>query len=1507
MRKSTKNKITKVFHGILIVITVVFALIASLYAAIRDLSVQSIIARSAAGFVSKYLKTDVKIRTFYVTPDLEIHIDGLQINDLEQYPMLKIDQFRTSLALNFYLDNLHLKEVYLKNAYCKLATYEGNELSNLNELLAQIPKKEKKETNSNFNLNLSVDNVLIDNAHFILWDQNKDNPERKTMDYKHMDIDSIGLEIKKFGFKNDIISGFIKNLTAKERCGVNIKSFSTNVIFGPTGVMLDDLLIDLNNSHLDLDLAFKVNDHDDFQYFVDSVTLISNIRNTRLRLDDIKYWSYILSKMPETMSLNTDFYGTINDFKVSNLDLGFGTCSNIKGSISIKDIARHNFNESYWILDLPTLKTSYNDLVNFHIPSNSVTIPLPEKLQPLGNISMNFYYKGTPKELDTKIDVKTGVGDVKADIYILDEKYEKIYYNATIIADNVRLAELVGSEKPLALTMSATLNGEGFDLENADFSSLLRVKSFEFDDNVFKDFNIEATMKNEMLKANAYVMNQNVDVKLNAATDFKNDVPIFDVTASIHNANLNRLHLVDSDSTIIVSTDINAEVAGLSLEGLNANVSLDNTDFVKGSESYKMKHFDASLADISGIKSAKINCDFFDLQFDGIVDYSTFGDAMKNTILKHVYIPKLKDSRGLYDVQKQEFALKIDLKDTDMLTKLFMPKLHVAPGSSLTATYTTGESSFGQNFESNEIRFNGIILKNVDIRNTMETNYMNCSITVDDLILQDSTEKNPDVLGLENFALLSHIGNDTVNLDLKWKDDRNSNHTVADIKTMFVPNENGGIFSIKNATMVLRDTVLDLNSDSYINFAGDKIFINDIGFHTKTQSLKVTGFLPNKSEDTLCASFRNLDLSDVNFLLAEKNICFNGMINGDLSICGLGEQPAFTSNLNIDNLIVNDNFVGDVTVNSDWNDEDQSFNIESAICDDVSADKNRKTFELKGKYFSSRHDDNLDFRFMVNGFKLNSITPFVASAIDKMDGEIVGDIGIIGSLNKPVLDGFLVFKDAGCKIGFLNTYYKINDTVKLSENRIGFDNLQLTDTTGHVAVANGVIKHNYLKDFDLDVRLECNDFAAMNIPAEKASGFYGSAIANGNVVVNGPMNDIRLSIDVATRKGTEINIPLSSKSKVDDNFIVFVHKNVEVDTVKEEYEIPRKKKSNMTLDLNARVNPDAVLNIFLPSNMGQIQATGQGNVILGMKAGDMSLNGNYQIRGGLFNFKLQVVNRTFTIRDGGTIHFNGNPTDADIDIVGVYRTKVSLKTLGKTGAIDTTYNSSVNVDCTLHLRDKLMNPSITFGIELPNAKDDIKTSVYSVLDTTNQAAMAQHVLSLMVVGTFANTSGATFSQLGTTAYYNVITAQLNNWLSTLSKDFNIGLNYRPNSSMTNEEIEVAMSTQLFDDRLTIEGNFGVVSGKNTTANNANNIVGDIDVTYKLTNRVSLKAYNHTNLNSRYNTYTFFENVSDYTQGLGVSFSQSFDRFSEIFAKQKKENRKKEKKDRKKTEKNDGQR
>ncbi len=118
-------------------------------------------------------------------------------------------------------------------------------------------------------------------------------------------------------------------------------------------------------------------------------------------------------------------------------------------------------------------------------------------------------------------------------------------------------------------------------------------------------------------------------------------------------------------------------------------------------------------------------------------------------------------------------------------------------------------------------------------------------------------------------------------------------------------------------------------------------------------------------------------------------------------------------------------------------------------------------------------------------------------------------------------------------------------------------------------------------------------------------------------------------------------------------------------------------------------------------------------------------------------------------------------------------------------------------------------------------------------------------------------------------------------LSQISNNVDIGLNYRPGDQVSSEEFEVALSTQLFDDRLTIDGNFGMTYDRSDQS--ASNIVGDVDIGYKLTEdgRWVLKVFNHSNVNSWYN-YNNYDQTSPYTQGVGIAFRKEFNNIRDLF-------------------------
>ena len=136
------------------------------------------------------------------------------------------------------------------------------------------------------------------------------------------------------------------------------------------------------------------------------------------------------------------------------------------------------------------------------------------------------------------------------------------------------------------------------------------------------------------------------------------------------------------------------------------------------------------------------------------------------------------------------------------------------------------------------------------------------------------------------------------------------------------------------------------------------------------------------------------------------------------------------------------------------------------------------------------------------------------------------------------------------------------------------------------------------------------------------------------------------------------------------------------------------------------------------------------------------------------------------------------------------------------------------------------------------------------------------------------------SNLGTTGLYNtaseLLSNQLSNWLSQWSNNFDIGFNYRPGleNELSSDQMELALSTQLLDDRVSINGNVDV-GAKNTS----NPIAGDFNIDLKLTKsgKLRLKAFARSN-----NDLLPSNQENNYTTGAGILYREEFNNIKDLW-------------------------
>ncbi|PIF05939.1 MAG: hypothetical protein CSA36_04175 [Draconibacterium sp.] len=325
--------------------------------------------------------------------------------------------------------------------------------------------------------------------------------------------------------------------------------------------------------------------------------------------------------------------------------------------------------------------------------------------------------------------------------------------------------------------------------------------------------------------------------------------------------------------------------------------------------------------------------------------------------------------------------------------------------------------------------------------------------------------------------------------------------------------------------------------------------------------------------------------------------------------------------------------------------------------------------------------------------------------------------------------------------------------------------------------------------------------------------------------------------------------------------------------------------SDFNLGLTIEATPSARVQLIYNSQIGDvIKAQGEGILLFNMnKDGDITLSGNYTITRGDYLFTLQnIINKRFTIAPGGTISWSGDPYNAIIDISAIYKLKASLADLPlSTYAGTESRYVRIPVESVIHLTNELTNPSIDFEVKFPEENTGVKNELMQFFNTDEEKN--KQILSLIVLGKFytpeymrGQYEAQNPSMIGTTAS-ELFSNQLSNWLSKINSNLDVGFNYRPGNRITNDELELALSTQLLNDRVTLNGNIG--NNVNPESSNNSQIVGDFDIRVKLipSGKIEFKAFNHSNNNLIYET-------APYTQGIGFTFKEKYNTLGDLFKK-----------------------
>ena len=587
--------------------------------------------------------------------------------------------------------------------------------------------------------------------------------------------------------------------------------------------------------------------------------------------------------------------------------------------------------------------------------------------------------------------------------------------------------------------------------------------------------------------------------------------------------------------------------------------------------------------------------------------------------------------------------------------------------------------------------------------------------------------------------------------------------------------------------------------------------------------------------------------------------------------------PGLLASILCDSTRVSGKRMGQVRISSVWDDANKRFN--ARLLNNLDG---KSTLNAEAYLVPSNQKLHADIR--LDGFNLGYAESIMSGLCTEFGGNLSGQVSIDGTAKDIHLSSKDLHVDNGLMtLDFTRVPYRIDGDLGLDDGGLHFIDVTLSDGEGGTGRARGDIELNDFRNMKLDLHLFLRQIKALALPAGVNPILYGNVYASGRVDVTGPINKILLNIDAATAKKGELHIPLSSRSSgSSQEMLTFT----EPETPQEEdpYELmmaTSKAVSSNAKDLRMllKVRPTVDTQVYIDvSDDNTLNASGTGTVEIEtqMSTGGFTMNGDYNISQGSFHFSvLNLVTRDFTIQDGSTVRFNGDVWNTDLNVKGLYVTKANLATL-----ISSEEEASVSrrtVNCGIEITGKLSDPEVKFNIDVPDLSPVAQTQVESALNTEDK--VQKQFVYLLVAGSFLPSEESGITTGGTEMLFSnvssIMSGQLNNIFQKLNIPVDLGLNYQATQT-GNNLFDVALSTQLFNNRVIVNGTVGnrqLVGGATTSE-----VAGDIDIEIKLNRSGSLRLniFSHSA-----DQLTYYLDNSQ-RNGAGITYQREFNTFADFF-------------------------
>ncbi len=1411
-----------------------------------------------------------------------ITLGNLKISNPKGGDMIDMESLDVKFNLESIQDSLNLNIDFVKLSkpiiYYEIDSLTGKQninefIDKINELTASKKPRKKKQRGQLF----TIDEAEIVNGIFHYQDhQSKLRADKNRFDETHFTIKNLNAKISNFLAIRDTVTLMADLKGFDVKTGLEIKRLKTDFLICNKSMVFNKLYAHFGNTIIKDYLRFDYRSQKDMSDFYTKVKITANFDSSYFANKDIAFFIPSLN-YKDNWHISGQMNGKVEAFTLQNAKINFGKNSLMKGKFEF--VGLPNIDKTFMKLNFANTKVLVADLKPY------LNEQILKSIESLGQIVLNGNFTGTTKIFKTSGDIETDLGKATTDLsMVLNKNSNETEYQGQLLLDKFKVGEFFGDKNILKnISLNGKISGVGLNAQNAVLDVDGTIDNLDYQGYNYNNLTINGKLQRLLFEGNLSVKDSNLIFAMKGIVDLRENRENFNLTADLKRANLKKLNISEKD--ISLSSNMNVSFSGTNIDNIFGFARFNHLALRIDDRHLKIDTLYVYSDKKDNISDIIVDSDLFRLSFNGdFVPSTAIADLQQLALEYKAYFTNNKYQRDQYYANKLTDKAKnynidysINLIKPKQLLEFIYPEGYISNYTPLEGRFTMGKTvMLNLTGKTDTLRFGNYQFFNTDF-DINTSKFVDNPEVLASGIINSEKQKISILAPTEKLSFEGAWDGNKIVFNSSIKQQESSNK--ADLNGNIIFTEFGLDLQFKNSSFNLLNNEWKINAENTVNITSDEVCFKYMTIENKNQIVAINGTVSTDSLETFRLGATNFNLATIAPIL---DLDLSGTLNGAASINDVLGNMAIEGKISIDSLVYKKLWIGDLSGESRWDKVDKLLNLNYYV-----DRENGHMINLEGIYIPELKENSLDLIANLNQTNLKVVEPFTDDLFSEFEGLASGQVHITGTPNAPILEGEIAINKGKTKVDYLNTYINFEDKVTFGNNKIITDKLRLTDSEGHLGSLKGGVEYNNgFSNMRLNLKGNLQNFKILNTTTKDNDLFYGTAYATGDLSITGPLNDILIKANASTNKGTKIYIPLDGAATVSNSdFIEYIttKETDKKDAVLAENQINIKKaKSNISMDFNLNVTPEAYCELQLDRQSGDL-IKAYGNADLNLKVsslGDFTLTGIYQLDKGEYSFNFEtLITKQFKILPKSRIIWTGDPLEANLDIKAEYTQFTSLSPILPVDQ-NNTENRRFPVSVILNLKDRMLTPTVTYDIEF---KDYPKTAQYennilafrNRLNTSEQEKGRQVGSILLTQRLLSPTDAFKLENFSTN-----ISEYISNQLSKLGEweNFQLGVNSIDFSTM-NQNLINSMQLQFsynFDDRIRISHSRNGFTGNNNTqnTNNYGNLIGDWSLEWLITKdgQLRLKGYNR-------NTPNALQNIalSNYITSYGASlvYTKSF--------------------------------